>query len=194
VRFGYRDYDPETGRWTAKDPIGFAGGDTDLYGYCLNDPVNAVDPSGLFENHWNDIRMDRSKGEIYYKGYLYAFRMADGNWHEATLEPDGKIWPGGFDSEDVIVNELINRLENDDLTDFGLSAVSLGAAIGSAATTGGTSWALWGAGAACDTASYVRSGDVTQLIPSALGNPALGKTGGVLGIGGAAINAARSAD
>ncbi len=47
VRFGYRDYDPETGRWTAKDPIGFAGGDTDLYGYCLNDPVNWVDPWGL---------------------------------------------------------------------------------------------------------------------------------------------------
>ncbi len=49
VRFGYRDYDPETGRWAAKDPIGFAGGDTDLYGYCLNDPVNGEDPSGLME-------------------------------------------------------------------------------------------------------------------------------------------------
>ncbi len=47
VRFGYRDYDPETGRWTAKDPIGFAGGDSDLYGYCLNDPVNLNDPQGL---------------------------------------------------------------------------------------------------------------------------------------------------
>jgi len=47
VRFGHRDYDPETGRWTAKDPIGFAGGDTDLYGYCVNDPVNWADPKGL---------------------------------------------------------------------------------------------------------------------------------------------------
>jgi len=47
VRFGCRDYDPDTGRWTAKDPIGFAGGDTDLYGYCLNDPVNFIDPRGL---------------------------------------------------------------------------------------------------------------------------------------------------
>jgi len=46
VRFGYRDYDPDTGRWTAKDPILFAGGDTDLYGYVLNDPVRFVDPSG----------------------------------------------------------------------------------------------------------------------------------------------------
>jgi RHS repeat-associated protein len=47
VRFGARDYDPEIGRWTAKDPILFAGGDTDLYGYVLNDPVNLVDPMGL---------------------------------------------------------------------------------------------------------------------------------------------------
>jgi RHS repeat-associated protein len=47
VRFGYRDYDPEVGRWTAKDQIGFAGGDTDLYGYCRNDPVNFADWPGL---------------------------------------------------------------------------------------------------------------------------------------------------
>ncbi|MGI5310673.1 RHS repeat-associated core domain-containing protein [Rheinheimera sp. WS51] len=48
VRFGYRDYDPETGRWTARDPIGFAGGDTNLYGYVLGDPVNYFDPMGLW--------------------------------------------------------------------------------------------------------------------------------------------------
>ncbi|MFH2011587.1 MAG: RHS repeat-associated core domain-containing protein [Pseudomonadota bacterium] len=46
VRFGYRDYGPDVGRWTAKDPILFAGGDTDLYGYCLNDPINYYDEDG----------------------------------------------------------------------------------------------------------------------------------------------------
>ncbi len=47
VRFGYRDYDPEVGRWTSKDPISFAGGDANLYAYVGGDPVNWVDPSGL---------------------------------------------------------------------------------------------------------------------------------------------------
>ena len=43
TRFGARDYDPFTGRWTSKDPIGFSGGDVNLYGYVMNDPVNLVD-------------------------------------------------------------------------------------------------------------------------------------------------------
>jgi RHS repeat-associated protein len=46
TRFGARDYDAFTGRWTTKDPIRFAGGDTNLYGYVIGDPVNLVDPNG----------------------------------------------------------------------------------------------------------------------------------------------------
>ena len=48
VRFGARDYDPETGRWTSKDPVGFSGGDANLYGYVVNDPTNLSDSSGLW--------------------------------------------------------------------------------------------------------------------------------------------------
>lgn len=47
VRFGARDYDPKTGRWTAKDPMLFAGGDSNLYGYVISDPVNRIDRLGL---------------------------------------------------------------------------------------------------------------------------------------------------
>jgi len=48
THFGFREYDSFTGKWTTKDPIGFAGGDSNLYGYVLNDPVNLVDPSGEY--------------------------------------------------------------------------------------------------------------------------------------------------
>jgi len=48
IRFGFRDYLPDIGRWTARDPIGIAGGDLDLYAYCGQDPVNRKDPAGLF--------------------------------------------------------------------------------------------------------------------------------------------------
>ena len=47
VRFGLRDYDPFIGRWLAKDPLGIAAGDTNLFTYVSNDPINFVDPFGL---------------------------------------------------------------------------------------------------------------------------------------------------
>ncbi len=73
VRFGARDYDPATGRWTAKDPILFSGGHSNLYLYSKNDPVNAADPSGNApektqkEKDWDEIKrkMDKKEKDAY---------------------------------------------------------------------------------------------------------------------------------
>lgn len=46
IDFGYRFYNPETGRWLNRDPIGEDGG-VSLYGYVENDPVNKMDILGL---------------------------------------------------------------------------------------------------------------------------------------------------
>ena len=43
---GHRYYDPATGRWLNRDPIGYAGG-INLYGYVGGDPVSRADPWGL---------------------------------------------------------------------------------------------------------------------------------------------------
>ena len=48
--FGARDYRPEVGAWAAKDPAGFAAGDSNLYRYVHSDPVNRVDLSGAISS------------------------------------------------------------------------------------------------------------------------------------------------
>ena len=74
VRFGARDYDPVTGRWTTKDPIGFEGGDTNLYGYVLADPVNGVDPEGLF------FRFSVSKNQLTWVDPYTGSTSPDTTW------------------------------------------------------------------------------------------------------------------
>ncbi|MEX2558485.1 MAG: RHS repeat-associated core domain-containing protein [Pirellulales bacterium] len=44
-----RWYDPRIGRFTGEDPIGFEGGDANLFRYVGNNPTNATDPLGLAE-------------------------------------------------------------------------------------------------------------------------------------------------
>jgi len=53
TRFVWRDYDADTGRFTALDPLGEKGGDNDWYGYCLDAPINRADVWGL--SFWKDI-------------------------------------------------------------------------------------------------------------------------------------------
>jgi RHS repeat-associated protein len=41
-----RRYDPATSRWLSRDPIGFGGGDANLYRYAGNSPSTQTDPNG----------------------------------------------------------------------------------------------------------------------------------------------------
>ncbi|MGK5091318.1 RHS repeat-associated core domain-containing protein [Deltaproteobacteria bacterium TL4] len=51
VRFGARDYSAEIVRWTTKEPLRFAVS-LNFYTYASNDPVNRIDPTGLYD--WKD--------------------------------------------------------------------------------------------------------------------------------------------
>jgi RHS repeat-associated protein len=53
--FRARWYNPETGRWLSKDPIGISGG-LNLYAFCGNNPVNFVDPLGLCQDDIDLLR------------------------------------------------------------------------------------------------------------------------------------------
>jgi hypothetical protein len=67
-----RIYDPLAGVWLSRDPIGFAGGDWNLYRFVFNNPVTWIDPSGLgffsdignaFHNFWyGDPNLNNASG------------------------------------------------------------------------------------------------------------------------------------
>ncbi len=91
TRFGARDYDAFTGRWTTKDPIRFGGGDTSLYGYLVSDPLNFTDPLGL-----SSLSFSRGEGRlrIYDRsGDLVGDFPAANNAVNPSADP---LIPGGY--------------------------------------------------------------------------------------------------
>ena len=97
TRFGARDYDAETGRWTAKDPRLFGGGDSSLYGYVLQDPVNNFDPYGLAPGDkfstqnaaaiaaLSDVIAPSISTNREYGGLIYKFQNEDYSYGDARI-------------------------------------------------------------------------------------------------------------
>ncbi len=54
-------YNPSSGRFVSEDPIGFKSGQTNLFNYIDNNPINYVDPLGLFSL---DCFFDRAKSNF----------------------------------------------------------------------------------------------------------------------------------
>jgi RHS repeat-associated protein len=76
-----RYYDPVRGRYTQVDPIGFAGGDVNLYGYAERAPLNLIDPHGL----------------------LTEVIITRGTWYgHAAISVDGVVYSNGRYNRDSV--------------------------------------------------------------------------------------------
>jgi RHS repeat-associated protein len=64
LRFGARDYDAQTGRWTTKDPLLFDSGQMNLYAYVSNDPINRTDSKGLKPQPMQEPKLNPSQQSI----------------------------------------------------------------------------------------------------------------------------------
>ena len=121
VNFRARWYDPITGRWLSKDPIGLSGG-LNLYAFCGNDPVNYADSSGLsvWFDTYNKILKDEygdvldlsddiglfSIGNAIYNGILGAY-------NEITM---------ALASDQIIRSELAGAFKNGNIIEKILAA------------------------------------------------------------------------
>jgi RHS repeat-associated protein len=81
----HRAYSPETGRWLSRDPLEDAELEEgpNLYSYVRSDPINAVDPSGMFM----DVRCCRK--------YLEQGREVLEKVEKECREEQGRFIPGG---------------------------------------------------------------------------------------------------
>jgi RHS repeat-associated protein len=125
VRFGARDYDAEVGRWTCKDPIGFGGGDTLLYGYCNNNPIMFKDNSGLFSEfesvgHYlfgkgqmvnaNFSEVDIGLNENYFSEFTQAVINAAHNGY-GVYDVDGKLAWNTYGIKNLWAGNVTYRLK-----------------------------------------------------------------------------------
>jgi RHS repeat-associated protein len=96
-----RDESPSLGRWLENDPLGFGGGDTNLYRDKGNSPTNNVDPSGLsYVLVRTGPRVGGQRTEHwYYVGTMFGFRRTGNEWignhnpQTGLVERNGRFVP-----------------------------------------------------------------------------------------------------
>lgn len=90
VRFRFRDYVPQMGRWAGPDPLGPMQG-FNLYRYVWNDPASLVDPLGLTEKADEVKEIVEGKG---IPGGVIPDNVTDYKYNEKTGKAELKLKEG----------------------------------------------------------------------------------------------------
>jgi hypothetical protein len=131
-----RWYDPKQGRFISQDPIGFAGGDENLYRYTGNSPSNRRDFSGLdweWQWEWHHLLPQKIFGDMNIPGidinseeYGYMLRGIDHRGegvgvHQLGWDKSWKDWLATQANDEVeVTKELVDKRLKEMLTEFDL--------------------------------------------------------------------------
>jgi RHS repeat-associated protein len=89
-----RYYHPRLQRFLAEDPIRFSGGNVNLYGYVLNNPLSLIDALGLYtQQQLTAIIYNETAGLRGNQGDLYDSRVSIGHVAE-NRETPGRVDTG----------------------------------------------------------------------------------------------------
>jgi RHS repeat-associated protein len=151
-----RYYDPHTGRFISQDPLGFDGGDVNLYIYAANNPIVYLDPNG----QWVTTAIGAASGGL--SGLMTGIQ-------------NGNVWAG-------IAGGVAGALAGGAIGTFAgpLAARLAGAAVGSViagAIAGGSGGAVGGAVAAAISEDSVAQGITTGAITGAITGAVSGPMG-----------------
>jgi RHS repeat-associated protein len=93
VRIGLRDYEPLSGRWTARDAALFQANQANLYVYAGNDPVNQRDVGGLFSVSASAYALIGIgvKASVTGQGFSFCWEGGIGLGAEVELDPFGGL-------------------------------------------------------------------------------------------------------
>ncbi|MBI2398459.1 MAG: RHS repeat-associated core domain-containing protein, partial [Xanthomonadales bacterium] len=90
TRFGARDYDALAGRWTAKDPMRFVNGRSNVLGYVSSNPINRIDINGKAEicSRPLDAVPITTVGPIEHENIFYDDGSDSGFFRDDVIRPD----------------------------------------------------------------------------------------------------------
>jgi len=116
VRFGARDLFALAGKWTSTDPASFAGGDPNTHAYVSNDPMNWIDPSGLWTGGNHDKILDRAFGGCLTSAEIDILKSAseyvdrdqslEGSFKHAMRAPEQSIEAAQQQWSDYVAGQL----------------------------------------------------------------------------------------
>ncbi len=103
-----RWYDVGIGKWISEDPIGFAGGDTNISRYVGNRVLTGVDSNGLEESMPRSAPVSTGAGS----GEKYQANQDEGDQDDDTVHVVGPIWIKGKPEDRKPVEEAWNQIQS----------------------------------------------------------------------------------